>query len=298
MPESQSPHPLMADGVSRAMDASSRRSLWQAWLSVSACERGGRLYERAGLRPLFGLVARMYGECLPPPAGESLTGAFGTDEARRVIWWSRYHEVVNVLAIAVQAPLAPLGAAVGSAPLAAYGGALCAMHAACVGLERYKRARCLDLLPDGPGSARPAARYAPAPALLGRRSAALWFAPRRFETEAFFRGTGAQAFRRVVLWVYSVAFAGTEGGRSGPDFLPRGAASLAGLDGQSRVAEVSHLFGLLLHVPFLVAAIHRGMAVGVAYVLFLICLNLWCALIQRHHRARIVRAMARREARA
>lgn len=298
MPESQSPHPPMADGVSRVMEASSRRSLWQAWLAVSAIEQGGRLYERVGLRPLFGLVARMYGECLPPPAGGGLTDAFDADEARRVIWWSRYHEVVNALAVAVQSPLAPLGAAAGSAPLAAYGGALCAMHAACVALERYKRARCLDLLPDGPGSARPAARYAAAPAFLGRAPASLWFAPRRFETEAFFRRTGTQAFRRVVLWVYAVAFAGTEGSRSGPDFLPLGAASLSGLDGQSRMAEVSHLLGLLLHIPFLIVVVQRGMELGAAYVLFLLCLNLWCALIQRHHRARIVRAMVRREARA
>ncbi|MCX6360128.1 MAG: hypothetical protein NT029_09985 [Armatimonadetes bacterium] len=280
------------------MDAPSRRSLWQAWLAVSALEQGGALYERLGLRPLFRLVAGMYGESLPPAAGGALGDAFDADEARRVAWWSRYHEVVNVLAVAVQAPLAPLGAASGSALLAAYGGALCAMHAACVGLERYKRARCLDLLPDGPGAARPTARYAPAPAFLSRPPASYWFAPRRFETGAFFRRTGTERFRRVVLWVYAVAFAGTEGSRSGPDFLPRGAAGLAGLDGQSRVAEVSHLLGLLLHVPFLVAAVQRGMALGVAYVLFLLSLNVWCALIQRNHRARIVRALARREARA
>lgn len=302
MPESPPQNPLTAHGLPRC---DRRRGFWQAWLHLRAAEHGGLLYERLGLRPIFGAIAGTFGETLPPAASrtQSAEGVPDLDEARRIYWWSRYHEVVNTVAFALQTPLAPLGASGGSAPLAVLGGAICAMHAFCVGLERYRRARSLALLaalPDGGNlaDARPGARYSPPPPLLLGPVAEAWFRPRWFEGDRFYRATGAWTFRRVVLWVYSVAFEGSAAAGRGPDFLPRGRAGLLALEGQSRVAELSHLFGMALHLPFLLLALRSGMPVGAAYVGFLLCLNAWCALIQRSHRSRMAGALARLRARA
>jgi len=273
-----------------------------AWCLVRRFERRGRIYERLGLRPVFAAVSSLFGERLPPPswAPGSRLDERGQHDLIRTYARTRYHELVNLIALAVYSLLLALLLASGRPIAAVYCVVLMVTHALPALLERYKRARCDALLTDAGVSSRGmsmAAAWRPqtvsAPRALTSPAAEWYFAPKRAETRRFFGRLGVGAFREFVLHLFRAA--GTD------EAAPSGAggrfvqsrSDLAAFDAQLRISEATHLVGMALHVPFVASFLHPTHVAGLAYVGMMLAVNLECVLLQRQHRSRLWSALRR-----
>jgi len=278
-------------------------ALLRLWWRLLPIERDGRVYELLGFRPVFSLVARMFGETLPPPArcGPGDTAAWTTDHLRLVRVRTRYHELVNLISVTIYLVLIVVTALTPHRLLLAYAVILASTHAVSILLERYKRARCEAILRsrDEPADAPPLDTVADAtPVAAASASAApaagWWFRPRPFETDRFYAIVGVNGFRRFIFWLIRASLPPATERKRHSRFLENGGAGLVSFEAQTRVSEATHLFGALLHAPFVVAFARDGYWIGVAYVVYMLYMNLYSALLQRAHRARLWRVMTRR----
>ena len=274
------------------------------WWRVSAIERNGVLYEFLGLRPLFSLIAWLFGESLPPAARHNARNGIEappTDRLRYILARTRYHEFVNLICIAFYTPALALTATTPHPGLLAYGVALVGTHLVALLLERYKRARCESLLHTlgepvelPPEEALPEESSAVPSPWITSRIADLYFLPKPFETERFFSAIGLDRYRRFILWIARLSLPpAPEPSRRGR-FLANDGAALTTFEAQTRIAETTHLIGASLHLPFLVLFLRDRFVPGLLYIAFLLYLNLYCVLLQRCHRTRLRRLMARR----
>lgn len=254
----------------------------ETWYRLRRCERSGRIYAAVGLVPLFRRMAALFGETLPEPQSRSLA----RDEAERTRLRARYHEMVNVISVLIQLPLVGMAWSLGHRALTAYAALLLLPHALSVMLERYKRAICDDLL----GSGLSAEAIAPDPTVskpgaCPPRPSGGFFGPFPCETERLYVRLGVEGFRRFVLWLMRV----TSGEGRAMSFrnVVGGRAGLAAFEAETCTAELTHLFGTTLHVPFAIVFVRDRYVPGVLFVVFLWWLNLVCALLQRQHRVRL-----------
>lgn len=278
----------------------------QAWTRVRRFERTGRIYEALGLRSVFSRIAGMFGEELPPSVS-ARSGSHGAPEAERLLRSyarTRYHELVNLIALAVYAALLAMLVIDGQGVLAVYCLLLMVTHALPALMERYKRARYEAIL-DSEGIAdrtisvaavwRPQA--AKAPACLTGRLASAYFTPRRFETDRFYRMIGMEAFRAFVLRLFEATMpqgesaiaraTGAPGAEADMDRFLKGRSDVIAFETNTRIAEATHLTGMLLHIPFAAAFIAERSLAGALYVALMLATNLACVLLQRWHRARL-----------
>lgn len=277
------------------------RRFVDAWTRLSEAEQQGRLYERAGLLPLFRLVAALFGEELPPARGEPVPA----QTTERVQEWlccyvrTRYYELLNLIALAVYTPFLAILLLHRHWALAVYCGLLMLTHKLALMTERYKRARVDDLLVQSGVETREASleevwrpREFRLPPVLATALAQLYFRPKPWERERFYRVLLAASFRSFVLFLFDVS--GTHGLGTRDCRMLRGLRDMEIFERQTRVSEVTHLIGILQHVPFAVAAIaYRDVAVGL-YVAFMLAVNTECVLLQRWHRARVWPLLHRR----
>lgn len=285
------------------------------WTTLRAWERDGAFYERMGLRPLFALVAALFGERLPlriGDAGAEAADAIGiaqptgsaqnqrpthapdhaAEDLLRIYARSRYHEIVNLIALAVYAPLPVWLIALGLHIPALYVAVLLTPHALCIPLERYKRARADALLSARGITSRSLSltdtwrpQLISLPPILRTRGAGRWFGPWPLESDRLYRRLGVRPFRAFVRALFGASATGgaSETGRG----FVRGRGDLAAFEAQTRVSEVTHVVGLLLHLPLLAVFVRIRSIPGILYVLFMLWVNLQCVLLQRWHRARI-----------
>jgi hypothetical protein len=236
-----------------------------------------------GLPSAFRFIARAFGERLPDPAAGAMDAqAIGQTCAR-----ARYHELVNIISLVVQIPLVPMAWHVRHVPLTTYAAVLLVPHVLSIMLERYKRVVCSTIPVGDSGSGR-----AEAPAVAPEYRPGGFFGPHAWETERFYAIIGVGAFRRFVLGLIRVS--GVEAGRDGSvRNVVGGRAGLAAFEAQTRTAELTHLLGTTLHVPFAIVFVRERYAAGLLYTFFLFGLNFACALLQRLHRVRLGRLLAR-----
>lgn len=261
--------------------------LLDRWYRLRPIEHDGRCYRLLGLVPVFACIARLFGERLPEP--DRLTSA----ELAQIRMRARYHELINLMSIVAQLPLPWLASRTGNGPLTAYGLALLVPHILSVMLERFKRAICetssattliLETQAHGPAKA-------PDRAASSHCAQAHWyFGPFPCETERLYEVLGVEAFRRFVLTLIRISAPPANDGASLRN-VRGGRRGLAAFEEQTRTAELTHLFGTLLHVPFAVAFALEGFWSGLAFVLCLFALNVICALLQRQHRVRLAKLL-------
>jgi len=58
-------------------------------------------------------------------------------------------------------------------------------------------------------------------------------------------------------------------------------------EAQTRIAEATHLMGMVEHVPFLFAVLEARNTFGAVYLAFMMAVNLFCVMLQRWHRLRV-----------
>ncbi len=273
-------------------------SLLDRWYRLRPIERDGRIYAAFGLVPVFELIARLFGEELPRSDRRT------SFDPRQVCLRARYHELINLMSIAAQLPLAFLAWSASSTPLILYALALLVPHILAVMLERYKRSQCgmepsstagspMGAAPsvrEGEATAEPIQPDRLAPHASPDTGVLFYFGPFACETERLYAVLGVEAFRRFVMTLIRLSAPLDAEGASLRNVVG-GRSGLAAFDAQTRTAELTHLFGTLLHVPFAVAFARSGHIGGLLFVVVLFGLNIVCALLQRQHRVRIAGLM-------
>ncbi len=282
---------------------SALRRFVDLWCEVGPAERGGRLYERLGLRPVFQFVAGLFGESLPPPSAAAVAEP-QPGEWLRIYVLSRYHEILNLIALTVYTPFLVLLCLRRMYGFAIYCLILMLTHKAALLLERYKRARCDALLSD----AGIVERYLDAPVIWRPKLSALppvlrlglchwYFTPRRWETERLYTALGMGAFRAFVLRIVRATGTAPETDMGYERFVS-GRSELLAFETQTRVAEATHLAGIIQHLPFAIGMAAARDVAGEVYVAFMLAVNLACVLLQRWHRVRVWPVVQRLRARA
>lgn len=251
------------------------------WYRLRRWERGGRIYRALGLVPVFKRIAALFGETLPDPTA----AAYTCEQLQQLDARARYHELVNMISVLVQLPLPAMAWHVGQPLLVVYGLILMAPHVLSIMLERCKRAICEDLIASGTVTGVPQRRSDGASSDAGCARGQWFFGPLPCETESLYLRIGVERFRRFVLWLMRTASAGV-GGRPFRN-VTGGRAGLIAFEAQTRTAELTHLLGTTLHIPFAVVFWRARYPAGLAFVAFLWWLNLICALLQRQHRVRL-----------
>jgi len=292
-----------APSVALTEERSALRRFVDGWCRVTRLEREGRIYERLGLRPVFGLIAGLFGESLPPPSSVKVTSCT-PDEAgewRRVCVRTRYYETLNLIAIIVYTPFLTWLILYCSKAFAGYCLALVLSHIAALLLERYKRARCDGLLTaagiqdrtvDAAQIWRPLTPNVPP--VLKLAPIRWYFTPKRFESERHYRALGMGPFRAFVLMLIRATGTAAETD-AGYERIVTTRSAVHAFEAQTRVAEATHLMGMAEHVPFLYAVFEARNAFGAVYLAFMLAVNLYCVMLQRWHRLRVWPVVQRME---
>lgn len=291
----------VSSSLEPAADPSPLRRFVDAWCAVREPERDGRLYERMGLRAAFQLIARLFGEQLPPASWEAAPAQADArpEEWARISVRSRYHELLNLIALVLYTPWLVWLLLEGRSGLAAYCLLLMLTHTMALLLERYKRARALAILAaSGAGTLRMTLadvwrpQAVSLPPILVSRTVRWYMATKRFETDRLYRLLGLGLLRRFVLMLLRE----TSTDRIPPgqeDRFIKSRADLCLFEKQTRIAEATHLAGMLLHIPFVAGVVLAKDRTGGVYVAFMLVVNLLCVLLQRWHRVRIWPAIVR-----
>lgn len=267
----------------------------EGWCRLRPWERNGVIYERLGLRGVFAFMLALFGEALPSLDAVEVARADGSkvEAWQRAFLRTRYHELLNLIAILIYTPFFAWLLVQDRWVLAVYCGMLMTTHLMALLLERYKRARYEELLTWIGGEvfrrAVPFAWKPPEaslPPVLNTSLARWYFRLKFFDREWLFRCLGIGGFRRFVLRIFHVA-GGAALNDAMEDRFVGGRADLLALDRQTRIAEATHAVGMLLHVPFAVVLWQARDVPGILYVAMMLWINFACVLLQRYHRLRI-----------
>lgn len=168
--------------------------------------------------------------------------------------------------------------------------ALAAGHAQLVLLELYKASVIWQLQADP--EAKPVER-----ADMASSTAWDWFfKPKKFETEAFYRGLGLGWFRilatRFIEWSRLSPEERARGDR--PEYVGRGTREdVARFESATRVGEAAHwVMGFLDAIP-IVFCIVNGIFWPLPYLIWIWWGDTWLALLQRQHRCRVWKLVER-----
>lgn len=284
-----------------------QRNWRERYYTFSRLEGEGRSYELLGFRILYRFLTSAFEEpCLPDCdtlQAEELPTILPVERAtlQNTARSTRYHEMVNLLYSTATLPLVLLAILSWHFWLCLYASLLFLVHLLCAIQERYKRALCLLAL------RRPASDFLavapPAPKMTQKSSekpldrwGERWFTPFRFETLRLYHLLGVEWFRKRVLEITNQTILDADQRRGGERTHFVGGTTSAHLRAyaqQTRVSEMIHLTGVLLHLPFLWYFAQERLLSASAYVLVLNGGNLWCALLQRYHRLRIAPLLRR-----
>lgn len=164
-------------------------------------------------------------------------------------------------------------------PGSAYVALLIGLHLTLVFAENYKRALCVHWIPlaqDGP------------PESCDRKAVLPSFPYRllRFETEAFYRRIGLNAFRVFVTWVMSTLTYGL--GKQKMEFIAQPSRrQVVAFEYETRVSETVHWFSAASMAPLVVLSWLGAPTAVAVWSTVIIWGDLMLALLQRFHRARV-----------
>lgn len=257
--------------------------------------------------------------------------ALSREEVRTLRDRSHYFESVHLFIGLTYMPLALIQLPL-NAGLTLYALVLILLHLWIVPVERYKRALCVRLLshtdptlPDAPSPQREPVineirkevrdetreetrqeireevrenRTSDEAGLNATVAVSVerhWlFGPWKWESEQLYRSLGVESFRAAVLEVDRITSPIDQ-----RQSRPRSIASLdpedlGAFEQHTRIAQTSHLFGIGLHLPFLIGdTLYRSLP-GMLYILFLLAIDTYALLLQRATRIRLRRVLERR----
>lgn len=266
------------------------RRLVSWWLTLKSFERSGRFYEFIGVAAVDRWLARVFGDQLIRPYSPDLTES--SVRMREAFYKSQYVEVVNMMATLIHLTLLGLILWQGHMGLAVYCFLVMMVHVLPIPIERYKRA-CI-----GSWMAHPEALTSGDYTIAHRRSLGQlqhpYFQPKPWETEERYEKIGVWTFKRFAFWLSSLSNKLPGDQESTTNTL--GSRDLGRIDSferGTRVGEAIHLVGIAQHIPFWWWFAVTQYWVGLIYLLWPLYLNLYAALLQRQHRARIFRLLVR-----
>lgn len=267
--------------------------LCRKYLRLRRWERSGRFYERIGVRWLDYRLAAAFGE---RPV-ERYTPERTDSRARLIdsLYRGRYSEVVNAMCVVIYFIISVATFFRGYIGLTAYTLGILFTHLMVIPIERYKRALVIDWLQH------PEALSDPEPPLPERRTSEQlqhWFyAPKAFETEKFYHKLNVDSYRAFVAGLAYLS-SPEEGDPEAPPpnaLRKRTPEYLDAFERTTRSNELIHWLGLIQHLPYWYQFTKDAYIPGILAVVWLFYLNVWAALLQRQHRARIFKVLLRRE---
>lgn len=247
-----------------------------------------RLLELFGIRRFYQFMAWITGDTMITPAGQPSPWSRHKLETYRA--GAQYFGFANLFRALVYIwPLILL------VRLRLYGFviwmvAIALFHLCVALLEVYKAFRIKQVLPD-------ASEKGADPAAKASGKSSDWiFAPRKWESEKFYRAIGVWKFKSVVTWYVDRTKLTAEELKSGKkaQYLaaPSKGESLQ-FEYDTRVGEGMHLAGFLLNFPLFVVTLSLGLY-GPAFLLGVVSvLDFVLVLLQRCHRIRVWRTVSR-----
>jgi hypothetical protein len=241
-----------------------------------------KTYESLGVRPAYLLAARIAGE-RPLPASGVAPAGLSAQDLEDALKASRYFESANIAWGLLYVPHVWFFWEAHRGALA-YTLGLMGLHAACVVVERYKRALCREIL------ARPewlSQESRPKlPEFQGPRASDVFFNPKRFESERFFLMIGMGPFRKFVQWVVTTLTNGLKKGTVESLPAPTRANALE-FERKTRVAEAVHWFGVALNLPLVALSWVSGSPGLTVWSAVITLGDSGLAVLQRWHRVRL-----------
>ena len=251
-----------------------------------------RLLELVGIRQMHLLMSRVTGDTPLPPVGQ--TSPWSRQKLVENRDGSRYFGIANFLRGSLY--LWPLLSAWNSGVLWLNGWIIFLLfyHYASVLLEIYKIKRVDALLP-----AAQEAGIDPPP---NRSSSKTdwWFAPKKFETEEFYRRIGIQAMKVITTTYVDRTKLSPEEQLAGKkaEYLPgkRKTESLQ-FEFGTRVGEALHGVAIFLNLPVVFGLFMVGQLVPGILIALLTLSDVMLALLQRCHRLRVWRVVVKMRSR-
>ncbi len=241
-------------------------------------------YEALGVRRIYRVIAGIVGEELLPPVGTPLEGVSRSQlEERRTA--TRYFENANYARAACYIPHMASFIAHAHVTGAAYTSGLLILHGLVSMLERYKRQLIDAHLAEAPESV-PTPHVGDEPDAHHSGLADLWYRPKRFETERFYRLIGMEAFRAFVGWVMRTLTYGFSGKRVVTMPVPTRAQAVE-FERETRLSEGVHLVGVALTLPTVVFAWQQPWIAVSIWATVVLFGEIGLTVLQRFHRARL-----------
>ena len=252
-----------------------------------------RLLELFGIRRFYQFMAWITGDTMISPVGQPCPWSIHKLESYRA--GAQYFGFANLFRALVYVwPLLLLWR------LRLYGFivwmvVIAAFHICVALLEIYKALRIKQVLPHATETGEDPAGKA------SRKSTDWIFAPRKWESEKFYRVIGVWKFKQVVTWYVDRTKLTADELKSGKkaQYLaaPSKSESLQ-FEYDTRVGEGMHLAGFMLNFPLFILTLSLGLH-GPAFLLgFVSVLDFVLVLLQRCHRIRVWRTVSRLRGRA
>ncbi len=231
---------------------------------------------RLANEPAFGKLGEAKTELSPNALYEFNSQARYHEWSNWVLWWTYIPGLVGGLIIP-------------SWPLFWVTFLVSGFNLACIFGDRYKRFLIADMLARGAIGDKELDRPKPPEKPL----ADWYFAPKRWETEKLYLRTGVERFRvMMVEGTTALMYPPGERERNARYMQKLDRMEMLSFDQTTRIGEMIHTAGFLLHVAMFIAFWHVD-PVMIPYFVLLLIYDLYFMFLQRYHRVRIWRLVQR-----
>ncbi len=273
---------------------------WLWWhFPLRPWERQGRFWESIGLGAYYTLLLRLTGE---PDFREVLAGLERgeTRFSRADVEWHhqecRYHDAVNTIRVGHMVPIAAALLVIGS-PWFWLPATYTLIHFASSAVDRMKQgllhryeARAEEL-----GIALPEESTKSAPATAGptpfhKMPLRLWYDPKPWETEPYFKWAGVLLWQRLVVFLTKKAWyrPGEWPAEARTSFFREGSRQeLVNFEHATRFGETIHVIGVVSMLPIAWVFWQANQWAAFWFTVFTFLTDVQFGLLLRYHRSRI-----------
>lgn len=247
-----------------------------------------------GIRPYYKLLAKLSGDPRLPSFREpieSLNLEVTKEEVETLRENSGYFQKVNFARVTVYSPWVVFFAWKHESWILTIILILCAVHLITAVVEPYKALMCERLLLGGAKFAETAKAK---PNIEGRTKG--YFVPAKFETVEFYKFIGMERFRKIMTsWTDFAKLSPLEKeqGKKATYIERPNRQQLEEFVRSTEYAEIFHLAGGLVNLPFLIYFIIHPSIIGILLALGMLYMDIWCSLLQRYHRVRMWKTLQR-----
>lgn len=249
-----------------------------------------RLLELLGVRGFYWVMSHLAGERMLPAWGAKESKEWSREKVIEVREGARYFLIANIFRAAIY--VFPMLAAIkdrATAPFWTMVG-IVFFHGLCIVLEAYKALLCRkhgQSLQDGTW---PEGQPDDPPDIRLSAKMDWYFAPRRIETDLFYRILGVEAFKNIVtFYVENTKLTKEErdSGRKAVYVKMGSKQDKIQFVRDTRVAETIHFCAFLINVPVFIQGLVLGIPSFVWFILPVLILDIYLVLLQRQHRLRM-----------